>query len=191
MLIQPVRNCRIYNNESYNDNVISFGNRKLLTAEKALEALEKHAESGTLIGLKDEKWLVPLRRFFGTKKITVNNPNNPKELMDVNCELTADKINNGNGMLSLMNALKAMIAATRYTPKRVRLGGFTYSVHNRALAGLLKSEYNQENFSELFRYLNKEHVFDMTDNVNYGLIIDKERGIAKTCGATENWEMSD
>lgn len=191
-----------FENNNYNRNfattwtqgtnkVISFGNRKLAVAERALKELEKHAVNGTPIDSKDEKWIQSLRKLFGSKKITIDNPNNPKEVMDVNCELTADKINNGNGVLSLMNAIKVMIAATKYAPHKLSTNGVTYYVHNRALTDLLKSKYNQEDFSKLSGYLNKKHVFDMTDKGSYGLIIDKERGIAKTCGATENWEMSD
>ena len=131
-----------FENNNYNRNfattwtqgtnkVISFGNRKLAVAERALKELEKHAVNGTPIDSKDEKWIQSLRKLFGSKKITINNPNNPKEVMDVNCELTADKINNGNGVLSLMNAIKVMIAATKYAPHKLSTNGVTYYVHNR------------------------------------------------------------
>ena len=100
---------------------------------------------------KDEVWLRPLRKALGTESFTVNNPDNPKETITINSSLTVDKINEQGGIDSLKNALITMIAATKYTPETVKLGGVKYSVHNKSVAKLLKAEYNKESFSCLMK----------------------------------------
>ena len=167
------------------------GRSKIEIAQNALEKLKEKQENGLFLTKRDEVWLRPLRKALGTESFTVNNPDNPKETITINSALTVDKINEQGGINSLKNALTTMIAATKYTPETVKLGGVKYSVHNKSVAGLMKAEYDKESFSRLMKYLNGKKVFDFTDNPKYGLVIDKDRGIVKTCGAGENWEMSD
>lgn len=167
------------------------GNSKIKTAEKALEKLTYHVQNNTKLSTTDEKWLKPLKKLFGSENMIVNNPNNPRELISIDSSLSIDKINENNGIESLANAIRTMIAATKYKPVKVKLGKVNYTVHNTEIAKLMKENYSEEDFSKLMKYLNQKRVFDMTDNPAFGLVIDNERGIAKICGASENWEMSD
>ena len=171
---------------------LSFkGRSKIEIAQHALDKLNEKKENGLNLTSGDEVWLKPLRKALGAESFTVNNPDNPKETISVNSVLTVDKINEAGGIESLSNALTAMIAATKYKPETVKIDGIKYSVHNKSVASLLKGEYDRESFSRLMKYLNGKKVFDFTDNPRHGLVIDKERGIVKICGASENWEMSD
>ncbi|MFR1672510.1 MAG: hypothetical protein ACLSWI_06150 [Candidatus Gastranaerophilaceae bacterium] len=172
-------------------NPIFMGLSKAKVAENALRKLESHIGNDTKLTLVDEKWLKSLRKLFGRESMIVNNPNNPSEVMNVDCRLLLERINKGSGISDLANALKTMIAAAKYKPQKVKLGKVTYTVHNREIANLMQERYSIQDFGEMIKYLNKKRVFDVTDNHNFGLIIDKERGIAKICGASENWEMSD
>ncbi|MBQ7450314.1 hypothetical protein IJS77_02760 [bacterium] len=167
------------------------GHSKLEIAQNALDKLREKQEKGQKLNQSDEIWLKPLRKVLGTESFTVNNPDNPKETISINSSLTTDKINETGGIEALSNALTTMIAATKYKPETVKVGGVKYSVHNETISKLLKGEYDKESFSQLMKYLNGKKVFDFTDNPRYGLLIDKQRGIVKTCGASENWEMSD
>lgn len=187
------------NTKGYNSsNVIFSANfqrsitkaEKLKIAEDALKHLREHFESNKLLDNADTLWLSRLRKAFGTDKMTVNNPNNPKQIIDIDCKLTFEKINNG-GIEPLIDALKTMLAATKYKPAKIKLDNTEYIVHNKTIAGLLRSEYDEKHLTKIRQYLNNNHVFDMSDNTSYGLVIDSQRGIAKTCGASENWEMSD
>ena len=167
------------------------GISRIKTAEKTLIRLTEKMETQSPLTAKDGKWLTRVRKLFGTESFKVNNPDNPAQIITVNSALTAEKINSTNGIESLVNALKTIISATKYKPVKVKLGGVKYSVHNRDIAKLLRSEYDEKSFAELMHYLNGKRVFDLTDNPNFGIVIDRQRGIAKTCGASENWEMSD
>ena len=166
------------------------GNFKLKAAKKAYEKLSRNIENNTKLSQHDEKWVRKLRNLFGADSFTVNNPDNPTQLMTINSKLSIEKINQGNNMETLKNALKVMIAATEYKPNKIKLGGVTYNVHNKKIAGLLKEKYNLESFENLQKYLDSKRIFDMTDDSNYGIVLDKNRGIPKICGATENWDMS-
>lgn len=164
--------------------------QKLEIAENALVQLTQHLKSGEPLDAVDGLWLSKLQKLFGAKTMTVNDPNNPGKLLEIDCELTLEKVKNG-GVIPLINALKTMIAASKYKPTKVKLDNIEYTVHNKAIANLLHSEYDEKHLKDLINYLNKNHVFDMSDNTSYGLVIDSQRGIVKTCGASENWEMSD
>ena len=164
-------------------------NNKVEIAETALKKMCEHINNGTNLTEEDKKWLHPLKKSFGADEITVNNPDSPKKEMTVDCDLSIEKINKDKE--SFASALKTMISATKYTPEKLQLDGKNYTVHNKSIAGMMKSDYTKDDFLKIKKYLNNHHVFDMTDNHSYGLVIDKERSIAKTCGAAENWEMSD
>ena len=166
------------------------GNFKLKAAKKAFEKLSRNLENNTKLSQRDEKWVSKLRKLFGADSFTVNNPDNPTQLITINSQLLIEKINQGNNMEALKNALKVMIAATEYKPNKIRLGGVTYNVHNKKIAGLLREKYDLESFENLQKYLDSKRIFDMTDDSNYGIVLDKNRGIPKICGATENWDMS-
>ena len=167
------------------------GDSKIEIAQNALNKLKEKQAKGLELTEEDEIWLKPLKKALGTENFTVNNPDNPKEIITVNSELNVDKINQADGVNALINALTTMIAATKYKPEIIKLNGIKYNVHNKNIAKLLKSEYDEESFGKLMKYLNGKRVFDFTDNPKYGLVTDKERGIVKICGASENWEMSD
>ncbi len=166
------------------------GNSKLNFAKKALTKLSINIENNKKLDSNDEKWLVKLRKFFGTNSFTVNNPENPRELTTINSILTIEKINKDNNMEALKNALRVMIAATEYKPNKLKLGNVVYNVHNKKIAGLMKEEYNTDSLTKLQKYLESKRIFDMSDDNNFGIVLDKNRGIPKTCGANENWDMS-
>ena len=184
-----------FHSNSYNNisgqNINFKGLSRIRTATDAFEILSQRIKSGDSLTQKDEKWLSRLRKVFGVDNFSVNNPDNPKEIIKINSSLTREKINQEGGIQSLAKALRTMIAATKYKPAKVHVSGTVLSVHNRKLAGLLRTEYDQTSFSNLMHYLNGKRLFDMTDNPRFGLIIDSQKGIVKTCGAGENWEMSD
>ena len=167
------------------------GKSKIETAQYALDKLQEKLETNSKLTKQDEVWLKPLREKLGTDNFTINNPDNPKEKITVDSTLTIDKINQEGGIKALSDALTTMISATKYQPAKVKIGGVQYTVHNKAISNLLQGEYNEESFGRLMKYLNGKRVFDFTDNPRYGLVIDKNRGIVKICGASENWEMSD
>lgn len=166
------------------------GNGRLDFARKIYKKLSKNIDNNVKLTSADEKWLSKVRKLFGTDSFTVNNPDNPTELLTVDSILSIEKINSGDNMNVLKNALKVMIAATEYKPNKVKLGNITYNVHNKQIAGLLKEEYNSESLSNLQNYLDLKRIFDMSDDSNFGIVLDKDRGIPKICGATENWDMS-
>lgn len=166
------------------------GNNKLKIAKKAFEKLSRNIEKNTKLTQNDEKWVSKLGKIFGADSFTVNNPDNPTQLITINSKLSIEKINQGNNMETLKNALKVMIAAAEYKPNKVKFGDITYNVHNKKIAGLLREKYDSESFADLQKYLDSKRIFDMTDDSNYGIVLDKNRGIPKICGATENWDMS-
>lgn len=166
------------------------GNIKLKTAKKAFEKLSRNIENNTKLTNKDEKWVSKLAKLFGVDSFTVNNPDNPTQLITINSKLSIDKINQGNNMEALKNALKVMIAATEYKPNKIKLGKVTYHVHNKKIAGLLQEKYDADSLAKLQKYLDAHRIFDMSDDSNFGIVLDKDRGIPKICGANENWDMS-
>ncbi len=141
--------------------------------EKHVENLKEQRENDTALSVnftkEDEKWLKIL-------KTKLANPN-----------LKIDETN----VEAIYDALKVMYYAGTYKPVSVKIGKLNLEVHNRTIADMLKEKYSEKDLSNIRKYLNSHHVFDMTDNPHYGLVVNQERGLVRTCGATENWEMSE
>ena len=105
---------------SFGRNYIKLYNQKLKLniIEKALERMEKHSRNNTPLIFADNTWLHKLRRYFGTNSITVNNPDNPTTMLNLDSKITIKKINKDGGQ-AFTNALKIMLAATKYKPSKV------------------------------------------------------------------------
>ncbi len=166
---------------------------RLQVANRSLTIINKKLENKDLkLTDKDKDWVNQLNQTFGTKTFEIPNPKNPKERINVNAELTINSINEAeNGLENLKNSLKTMVSATLYKPVKKKVGTTELTIHNKNIANMLKPQYDSESFDKIKTYLDKNRVFDMTSDPNYGLIIDEKNGLIKTCGASENWEMGD
>jgi len=147
---------------------------KVEMAKKLLGELQKHIETGSELTTEDERWLNLLRNQWGTESLTVPNINGTKD-----------------GTKLLADALRVMIAATNYKPEKVEIGGVYFTVHNQKIAALIKPRYTEKSLRDLTSYLDGQQVFDMSADSTRGFIIDEKSGLAQTCGASENWEMSE
>lgn len=148
-------------------------------------------ENGQSVKEGNAIWLSVLRRFFGTNKFEVNNPDNPAQIMAVKSKITPESLNSKEAYENLRNALSTMLHATLYKPRKILLNGTEYSVHNRAIARKMKASYNEDSLKEISKYFEEKRIFDLTDDPKFGFVIDKKTGLIKTCGASENWEMGD
>ena len=177
-------------------NHIVFGSggdtyKKIKVVGKACREIQRHIQENSKLTKEDKNWLMPLIRYFGAKTLQINNPNAPEQIISKDCRLSIKRINAGNGIQQLKNAMVAMLSATMYKPKIVALGNVTYFVHNKQIAKMLRHDYDENSLRPIVRYLNRNRVFDISENTSCGLVLNTKRGIVKTCGADENKDMSE
>src|SRR5579883_1464286 len=87
----------------------------------------------------------------------------------------------------LFDNAAAMLSASHYKPVRLLLmpegaRGSSFPVHNSEIAYRLQSRYTLRQFCDLENWLYQMGVFS--------LMVSKDNGLVRTCGADENPEMS-
>lgn len=173
-------------------NSMSFKNRTLnkeVVVKKAISALETGLSQKTSL-TNNPEWFLELKKLYEQASYKIKNPENIHQEILLKTELSMEKIKDSVFIQNLINALRVMYNAFNYKPNKVKTENNHYTVHNKVIAGMIKDEYSKEELDQVTEYLNENRVFDLTDNPNYGFVINKKNGLVEICGSAENYEMN-
>lgn len=157
--------------------------------DKSIPVLEKSLQSNNLT-IPELNLINELKKLYEQTVYKFKNPYNVKQDLTFNTTLSIGKLHNKNLLKDLINALKVMSNAYDYKPQKVKTKLNNYTVHNQTLAGMIKDFYSREELNNISNYLEKNKVFDLSDNSEYGFVINKNNGLVEICGSAENYEMN-
>ena len=155
-----------------------WARENLALAGAALKQLEDHAAHGESLAPADQIWLTGLQTKIGRDTLTAPDPQAPSREASFDCRLTVEQLNaNPEERLILASSLRVAIAASLEHPATFNLGAVSLAVHNRTVAGLLRTAYTVQNFKDLLAILEKNGVFEEQ--------VDEETGLIQTAGLAE------
>lgn len=163
--------------------------QKKSVVEKSILAFEKSLFANNLTET-EQNLFSELKKLYGQTIYKFKNPNNIYQDLVLDANLSIEKLQNKNLIKDFINALKVMLNACCYSPTKINTKLNNYIVHNRNIANMIRDSYNKEELDIISTYLDKNKVFDLSDNSAYGFVINKENGLVEICGSTENYEMN-